>query len=42
MMLRGLGLGMLLGIGIGGVAWAQGPTWFDGNYVVVREEWLTG
>ena len=32
-MLRGLGLGVLLGIGIGGVAWAQGPTRFDGNYV---------
>jgi hypothetical protein len=33
MMLRGLGLGVLLGIAIGGVAWAQGATWFDGQYV---------
>jgi hypothetical protein len=32
-MRRGLGLGVLLGIGIGGVAWAQGATWFDGQYV---------
>jgi len=39
-MLRGLGPGMLLGIGIGGVAWAQGATMFDGHYV--GELTLTG
>jgi hypothetical protein len=32
-MLRVLGLGVLLGIGFGGAAWAQGATWFDGQYV---------
>jgi hypothetical protein len=29
-MLRWLGLGLLLGTGLGTVAWAQGPGGFDG------------
>ena len=32
-MLRWLGLGLLLGTGLGTVAWAQGPAAFDGQYV---------
>ena len=32
-MLRWLGLGLLLGTGIGSVAWAQGPAKFDGQYM---------
>ncbi len=31
-MLRSLVLGLLLGSGLGGVAWAQGSTKFDGQY----------
>ena len=31
-MLRGLGLGLLLGAGVAGVAAAQGPAQFDGQY----------
>jgi hypothetical protein len=31
-MLRWLGLGLLLGTGLGGVAWAQGLAQFDGQY----------
>ena len=31
-MLRWLGLGLLLGTGLGSVAWAQGSTKFDGQY----------
>ena len=31
-MLKGLGLGLLLGAGFAGVAWAQGATRFDGQY----------
>jgi len=31
-MLGWLGLGLLLGAGLGGVAWAQGSTEFDGQY----------
>jgi hypothetical protein len=31
-MLRWLGLGLLLGTGLGGVAWAQGSAQFDGQY----------
>jgi hypothetical protein len=32
-MLRCLGVGLLLGTGIGSVAWAQGLTKFDGQYM---------
>jgi hypothetical protein len=32
-MLKWLVLGLLLGAGLGSVAWAQGPTKFDGQYV---------
>ena len=32
-MLRWLGLGLLLGAGLGSVAWAQGPARFDGQYM---------
>ena len=32
-MLRWLGLGILLGTGLGSVAWAQSSTRFDGQYV---------
>src|SRR5579863_1125771 len=32
-MLRWLGPGLLLGIGLAGVAWAQGLAQFDGQYV---------
>jgi hypothetical protein len=32
-MLRWLGLGVLLGAGLGGVAWAQGVVGFDGQYM---------
>jgi hypothetical protein len=32
-MLRWLGLGLLLGGGLGNVAWAQGPAKFDGQYM---------
>jgi hypothetical protein len=32
-MLRWLGLGLLLGAALGNVAWAQGSTKFDGQYV---------
>jgi hypothetical protein len=32
-MLRWLGLGLLLGTGLGGLAWAQGLAKFDGQYV---------
>src|SRR5271170_2999035 len=32
-MLRWLGLGLLLGAGLGSVAWAQGSARFDGQYV---------
>jgi hypothetical protein len=32
-MLRWLGLGLLLGTGLGSVAWAQGSAKFDGQYV---------
>jgi hypothetical protein len=32
-MLRWLGLGLLLGAGLGSVAWAQSSTKFDGQYV---------
>ena len=32
-MLRWLGLGILLGTGLGSVAWAQSSTKFDGQYV---------
>ncbi|SRR6266404_8283017 len=32
-MLRWLGLGLLLGTGLGSVAWAQGSTKFDGQYM---------
>jgi len=32
-MLRWLGLGVLIGIGLGSAAWAQGSTRFDGQYV---------
>jgi hypothetical protein len=32
-MLRWLGLGLLLGTGIGSIAWAQGSTKFDGQYI---------
>lgn len=31
-MLRWLGLGLLLGTGLGGIAWAQGTNQFDGQY----------
>ncbi len=31
-MLKGLGLGLLLGAGFAGAAWAQGATRFDGQY----------
>ena len=31
-MLRSLGLGLLLGTGLGSVAWAQGSARFDGQY----------
>jgi hypothetical protein len=31
-MLKWLGLGLLLGTGLGGVAWAQGAARFDGQY----------
>ena len=39
-MLKWLGLGLLLGTGIGSVAWAQGSARFDGEYV--GELTLTG
>ncbi len=39
-MLKGLGLGLLLGAGLGSVAWAQGATNFDGQYI--GELTLTG
>jgi hypothetical protein len=32
-MLRWLGLGLLLGAGLGSVAWAQGSAKFDGQYM---------
>jgi len=32
-MLKYLGLGLLLGAGLGSVAWAQGPAKFDGQYM---------
>ncbi len=32
-MLRWLGLGLLLGTGLGSVAWAQGSVKFDGQYM---------
>jgi hypothetical protein len=32
-MLRWLGLGLLLGTGLGSVAWAQGSAKFDGQYM---------
>ncbi len=32
-MLKGLGLGLLLGAAFGSAAWAQGSTKFDGQYV---------
>jgi len=32
-MLKCLGLGLLLGAGLGSVAWAQGSTKFDGQYM---------
>jgi hypothetical protein len=32
-MLRWLGLGLLFGAGLGGVAWAQGSARFDGQYM---------
>jgi hypothetical protein len=32
-MLKRLGLGLLLGAGLGSVAWAQGSARFDGEYV---------
>ena len=32
-MLRWLGLGLLLGMGFGSVAWAQGSAQFDGQYM---------
>jgi hypothetical protein len=32
-MLRSLGLGLLLGTGLGSVAWAQGSAKFDGQYM---------
>jgi hypothetical protein len=32
-MLRWLGLGLLLGIGLGSIAWAQGSAQFDGQYM---------
>jgi hypothetical protein len=32
-MLRRLGLGLLLLAGLGGIAWAQGSTKFDGQYM---------
>jgi hypothetical protein len=32
-MLRWLGLGLLVGTGLGGVAWAQGAARFDGQYM---------
>jgi hypothetical protein len=32
-MLRWLGLGLLLGTGLGSVAWAQGSPRFDGQYI---------
>jgi hypothetical protein len=32
-MLKWLGLGLLLGAGLGGVAWAQSSAKFDGQYV---------
>jgi hypothetical protein len=32
-MLRSLGLSLLLGIALGGVAWAQGSAKFDGQYM---------
>jgi hypothetical protein len=41
-MLRRLGLGLLLGGGVAGAAWAQGPAQFDGQYtgelVLVHEK----
>ncbi|HXO02939.1 MAG TPA: hypothetical protein VN900_12845 [Stellaceae bacterium] len=39
-MLKWLGLGLLLGAGLGSVAWAQGSAKFDGQYV--GELTLTG
>src|SRR6266487_2789606 len=33
LMARCWGLGLLLGAGLGGAAWAQGPAMFDGQYV---------
>jgi hypothetical protein len=32
-MLRGLGLGLVLGAGLGSTAWAQGSAGFDGQYM---------
>ncbi len=32
-MLRWLGLGLLLGTGLGTIAWAQSPSQYDGQYV---------
>jgi hypothetical protein len=32
-MLRWLGLGLLIGTGLGGLAWAQGSAKFDGQYM---------
>jgi hypothetical protein len=32
-MLRWLGLGLMLGTGIGSIAWAQGSVKFDGQYI---------
>jgi hypothetical protein len=41
MMLKWLGVGSVLGIGLAGVAWAQGSAVFDGQYtgelILVRE-----
>ncbi len=39
-MLRSLGLGLLLGAGLGSLAWAQGSAKFDGQYM--GELTLTG
>jgi len=32
-MLRWLGLGLMVGVGLWSVAWAQGPAQFDGHYM---------
>ena len=43
-MLRWLGLGLLLGAGLAGVAWAQGSAQFDGQYAgeLTLTRWITG